>query len=223
MQFDVEQLRPGAVYRLMAGLVVPRPIAWVSTRDAEGRVNLAPYSFFNVMGTSPPLVTFAPGNRAPGVAKDTPANIAATGDFVVNLVEETHAPAMNVSSGDFPFGVNEMEVAGLSAAPSDKVQAPRLAEAVASLECREHETLTIGANRLVIGVVVLVHVREGIVDPESFLVDPEHYRLVGRMQSPDYYTRTHELFRMPRPGGDPDEARAWLAQNTPFAPEDTTP
>ncbi|MGF1483653.1 MAG: flavin reductase family protein [Opitutales bacterium] len=210
MQQDLRTLSPGAAYRLMAGLIVPRPIAWVTTQSAEGLLNAAPYSFFNCMGANPPTVVFAPGNRTPDQAKDTAANIAATGEFVVNLVSEAQAKAMNVTAGDFPPEVSELEVAGLHTEPSEVVKPPRIQGALASLECTEHQTVLVGGNRIVIGVAVFAHLQEGVLDPETFLVDVEKYPVVGRMQSPDYYTRTRERFQMPRMPGDAETSRKWM-------------
>ncbi|MGF1450321.1 MAG: flavin reductase family protein [Opitutales bacterium] len=216
MQQDLRTLSPGAAYRLLAGLVVPRPIAWVTTQAADGTLNAAPYSFFNVMGANPPTVVFAPGNRGPDVAKDTAANVAQTREFVVNLVDEAHAKAMNVTAGDFPSDVSEVEVAGLGTEPSVVVKPPRIQNALAALECIEHQTLLVGGNRLVIGIVQYAHVRDGVLDPESFLVKVEDYPIIGRMQSPDYYTRTHERFQMPRLPGEAEAARQWMEQTELF-------
>ncbi len=216
MQQDFRTLSPGAAYRLLAGLVVPRPIAWVSTQAADGTLNAAPYSFFNAMGANPPTVVFAPGNRGPDVAKDTAANIAENGQFVVNLVDEDQAKAMNVTAGDFPSEVSEFDVAGLETEPSVVIQPPRIAGALAALECLEHQTLMVGGNRLVIGIVQYAHLREGIFDPETFLINVEAYPIVGRMQSPDFYTRTRERFQMPRLPGEPALARQWMEQTKLF-------
>ena len=186
-------------YMILAGLVTPRPIALVTTVDEEGRVNAAPFSFFNVLGDSPPIVGLCPGDRSPGIPKDTARNIRLTHEFVVNLVDEPLGPQMNLCAATLPPGVNELDHAGLTAAPSTAVKPPRILEAPASLECRHHSTLEIGDNRLIIGEVLRVHVRDGIFDPETWLVQPGAYQPIGRMQSPHWYCRTTAMFEMRRP------------------------
>jgi flavin reductase (DIM6/NTAB) family NADH-FMN oxidoreductase RutF len=186
-------------YMILAGLVTPRPIALVTTVNAEGKINAAPYSFFNVLGDSPPIVGFCPGDRSPGVPKDTARNVRLTQEFVVNLVDEAIAMQMNACASALPYGVNELEHAGLSTLPCEVVQAPRIAEAPASLECRHVSTLEIGENRIIIGQVLRVHVRDGVLDPQTWLIKPGTYQPIGRMQSPHWYCRTADMFEMKRP------------------------
>jgi flavin reductase (DIM6/NTAB) family NADH-FMN oxidoreductase RutF len=186
-------------YLILAGLVTPRPIALVTTIDEHGRINAAPFSFFNVLGDSPPIVGLCPGDRSPGVPKDTARNIRLTHEFVVNLIDEPLAEAMNRCAASLPPGENELLHAGLAAVESIAVKPPRIAESPASLECRQHSTLEIGDNRLIIGEVLRVHVRDGLFDPETWLVKPANYRPIGRMQSPHWYCRTTEMFEMRRP------------------------
>ena len=186
-------------YMILAGLVTPRPIALVTTLDENGRVNAAPFSFFNVLGDSPPIVGICPGDRSPGVPKDTARNIRLTHEFVVNLVDEPMGPQMNLCAASLPPGENELEHAGLTAAPCEAVKPPRILESPASLECRHHSIIEIGDNRLIIGEVLRVHVRDDIFDPETWLVKPGQYYPIGRMQSPHWYCRTTEMFEMRRP------------------------
>ena len=153
MELDLEGEHAGRAYAVLASLVTPRPIAWVTTLGPEGVVNLAPFSFFNVLGASPPIVGFCPGDRDDGTPKDTARNIRLTHDFVVNLVDEAVAEAMNRTAASLPYGVSEITSAGLTTKPSSVVRPPRIAEAPASLECSEWGTLQIGDNRLVIGLV----------------------------------------------------------------------
>ena len=199
MEFDLDGEHRKHAYKLLAGLVTPRPIAWVTTLDQEGGVNAAPFSFFNCFGTRPPIVGFAPGDKSPGLPKDTARNIRTMGEFVVNLVDEKTAEAMNVTSAELEYGESEIEFAGLTTTPGASVSVPRISEAPVALECTEWATLEIGRNRLVIGVVHRIFAREGVVDPDSLLVDPEIYRPVGRMQVPSGYCRTRDQFDMPRP------------------------
>lgn len=200
MEFDLTGEHAKHSYKLLAGLVTPRPIAWVTTQDEEGRINAAPFSFFNVLGTRPPIVAFAPGDKSPGIPKDTARNIRRSGEFVVNLVDEACAEAMNLTSAELPFGESEIKHAGLSVTASSVVTPPRIAESPVSLECREWSTLEIGRNRLVIGLVERIYVRDGAIDPETLLVNPDVFRPIGRMEVPSGYCRTNDRFDMPRPG-----------------------
>jgi len=199
MEFDLTGEHAKYSYRLLAGLVTPRPIAWVTTQDEKGGVNAAPFSFFNVLGTRPPILAFAPGDREAGIPKDTARNIRRTGEFVVNLVDESCAEAMNLTSADLPYGESEIKQAGLSVKPSSRVAPPRIADSPVSMECREWATLELGRNRLVIGLVDRIHVKENVIDPETLLVDPEVFRPIGRMEVPSGYCRTNDRFQMPRP------------------------
>ncbi len=200
MEFDLTGgVYLARAYKLLAGLVTPRPIAWVTTHDEEGLVNAAPFSFFNLLGTDPPMLGFAPGDRAVGIPKDTARNIRRTGEFVVNLVDEACAEAMNLTSAELPPGENELVHAGLRTAPSHSVGPPRIAEAPVALECTEWSTLEMGGNRLVIGLIRHAYVREGVLDPETLLVDPAAYAPIGRMEVPAGYCRTRDRFDMPRP------------------------
>lgn len=184
---------------ILSGLVVPRPIALTTTVDELGRVNAAPFSFFNVLGDSPPIVGLCPGDRSPGVPKDTARNIRVTQEFVINLVDEALAEKMSLCAASLPPGQSELDHAGLSALPSSVVRPPRIAESPASLECRCVLIQEIGQNRLVIGEVLRVHVRDGILDPETWLVRPGSWHPIGRMQAPHWYTGTRELFEIRRP------------------------
>jgi flavin reductase (DIM6/NTAB) family NADH-FMN oxidoreductase RutF len=199
MEIDLTGPHREDAYMILAGLVTPRPIALTTTVDLGGRVNAAPFSFFNVLGDSPPIVGLCPGDREPGVPKDTAQNIRMTQEFVVNLVDEPLAEKMNLCASSLPAGENELTLAGLTAVPSRVVQPPRIAESPASLECRCHSILEIGGNRLVIGEVLRVHVREGLFDPVTWLIRAGHYHPIGRMQSPHWYCRTQDLFEMRRP------------------------
>jgi len=199
MELDLTGPYREDVYMILAGLVTPRPIALTTTVDLEGRVNAAPFSFFNLLGDSPPIVGLCPGDRSPGVPKDTARNIRLTHEFVVNLVDEDLAEKMNLCAAGLPPGENELLHAGLTAIPSSVVTPPRIAEAPASLECRSHSIVEIGDNRLIIGEVLRVHVREGILDPQTWLIRPGAYLPIGRMQSPHWYCRTRDIFEMQRP------------------------
>jgi len=152
-----------------------------------------------VLGAEPPIVGFAPGDRDDGTPKDTARNVRLTHEFVVNLVEEPMAEAMNRCAASLPYGVSELKEAGLTTAPSSSVKPPRIAEAPASLECAEWGTLQIGANRLVIGVVKRVHLRDELFDVERRRVHADKLHLIGRMASPHWYCRTRDRFELIRP------------------------
>ena len=199
MEFDLTGKHAARSYQILANLVTPRPIAWVTSLDREGRLNAAPFSFFNVLGANPPILAFAPGDREDGTPKDTALNIRATGEFVVNLVDETLAEAMNRTAASVAHGVNELELAGVTTAASSVVKVPRIAEAPAALECREWGTLAIGGNRVVIGLVERVHVRDEFVDEKTLRIKSANLNVIGRMASPHWYCRTRDRFELVRP------------------------
>ena len=203
MEIDFNTLRPGDRYKVLASLVTPRPIAWVTTVDGTGRVNAAPFSFFNVFGSNPPIVAFAPGNKSDAgrgeaaVPKDTARNIRETKEFVVNLVDEAVGEAMVQTAASLEHGISEIELAGLTVAPSTVVGAPRIVEAPAAFECREWSTLEVGSNRLVIGTVHHVHVRDGILDPDTLRLNRGEFSPLGRMASlPARSARVRATLRM---------------------------
>ena len=199
MELDLLGTHADRAYPILAGLVVPRPIAWVTTLNENGSVNAAPFSFFNVFGDDPPLVIFAPGDREDGTPKDSARNAKRAGEFVVNLVDESLAEVMNRTSAPHPAGVSETEHEGLVTLPSSVVAPPRIAAAPAALECRVHSIQEIGTNRLILGIVHRVHVRDELMDPENLRIRQQSYHPVGRMAVPDWYCRTRDLFEMPRP------------------------
>lgn len=199
MELDLEGRHAERAYQILASLVTPRPIAWVTTQGPDGIVNAAPFSFFNLLGADPPIVGFCPGDRDDGTPKDTARNIRLNHEFVVNLVDELVAEAMNQTAAALPYGVNELTATGLTTMPSTTVRTPRIAESPASLECTEWGTLQIGGNRLIIGVVKCVHVRDDLIDPKKLRILGEHYHPVGRMAVPNWYCRTRDQFEMMRP------------------------
>ncbi len=198
MNFALNDLTPNERYKLLTSVVVPRPIALTTTIDADGRVNAAPFSFFNILGYDPPLVMIAPGNRPDGTPKDTARNIQDTREFVVHIVDEALAEAMNVTATTFAPGTNEVEMAGLTTTPSLHVAPPRIAEAPVALECREVKTLEIGKVRIVIGEVLRLYLRDDLLDRERLRVHTDRLGAVGRMHGGGWYTRTTDLFQMAR-------------------------
>src|SRR6202789_965147 len=199
MELNLETDYADRAYTILASLVTPRPIALVTTISADGKINAAPFSFFNLMGANPPICAFAPGDRENGTPKDTALNIRATHEFVVNLVDESIAEAMNQCAASLPYGENELTRAGLTAAPSSIVKPPRIAEAPASLECSEWGTLQIGANRVVIGVIKRLHVRDELYDASKQRILTDKLFTIGRMAAPHWNSTTPPRFERKRP------------------------
>ncbi|HEV8541383.1 MAG TPA: flavin reductase family protein [Verrucomicrobiae bacterium] len=199
MDLDLDGEYRERAYQLLASVVTPRPIAFVTTMNLQNHVNAAPFSFFNLLGSEPPILGFAPGDRDDGTPKDTARNIRLIHEFVVNLVDESIAEAMNRCAASLPYGENELEHAGLTTAPSLKVKPPRIAESPVSMECVEWGTLQIGDNRVVIGLIKHLHVRDDLFDPERKRIHSDQLRVIGRMASPHWYCRTRDRFEMIRP------------------------
>ena len=166
VSFDIRAMAAAESYRLLVSLVVPRPIAWVTTINADGLVNAAPFSFFNLMGSDPPVVALgiARDESRPLGLKDTARNILQNGEFVVHTVNEAVAAAMNLCGADFPPEMSEIEAAGLSLLPSVQVKPPRIAAAAAQMECRHVTTVEIGRTRVLLGEVVHLHLDERFYD-----------------------------------------------------------
>ncbi len=201
MNFTPSEHTPSNVYRLMTGLIVPRPIAFVSSTDSTGRNNLAPFSFFTAVSANPPVICFSPMVRGKdGSLKDTLRNIEATREFVVNIVSESFAQQMNLCSAEVPPEVDEFALSGLTPVSSDRVRAPRVLEARASMECRLVEVVHIGhlplSGSLVLGEILLFHVDDQLLD--GYTVDPGVLLPIGRMGG-SLYTRTTDRFLMERP------------------------
>ena len=196
MFFDFSQITAHDAYKLMAGSVVPRPIALITSLNEQGIVNAAPFSFFNVIGGDPVLVAVGISEGATG--KDTGRNIAANSEFVVNLVDFAMAEAMNMCAIDFPADQSEVEAAPLETSPASLVSVPRLVASPVSLECREHTTLRIGNNRVVIGKVVGFWIRDSFVDEQKLHVNTHALDLIGRMGGAGGYTRTQQPFEIER-------------------------
>lgn len=201
-QFDFGAVSSRERYNLIIGLVAPRPIALVTSLDASGRVNAAPFSAFNYACVDPVLVTLGVANRPDDrdpqsglpVPKDTAQNIRVRGEFVINVVNEQIAEAMNVCAIDFPPGVDELAEAGLTTEKSSRVQVPRIAQAPASLECREVTTVEVGRSRIVVGEVLFAHVRDEYIDPSGPYVKADELHAIGRMNGAGNYVRTREAF-----------------------------
>ena len=200
MMFDMSKLDPTDVYKLLVSTVVPRPIAWITVKDVDGSLNAAPYSFFNAMSGNPPVVCFGIGGRGPGDAKDTGNIIRRTGEFVVNLVSDELAEAMNITAIDFDSRIDEFHEAGITAAPSTKVKPPRILESPVAMECERLVIVDVGIDRsVVLGRVVAMHIKdEFVMDPAKCYIDTPKLNLVGRMHGRGWYTRTTDRFELPR-------------------------
>ncbi len=201
MEFDLERIPGPETYKLLIGLVVPRPIALITSLDEKGVLNAAPFSAYNYFCTDPAIVGIGVSNRPTDVfvPKDTARNIRRTGEFVINVVTEDIAEKMSICATDFPAEMSEVEIAGFTTVPSKKVKPPRLAEAHAALECREFTTLEVGRSRIILGRVVSIWVEDGFVDPAGPYIDAEAMHTVGRMNGLSNYVRTRDAFlRIPR-------------------------
>lgn len=192
-------LAPNERYKLLCATIVPRPIALVTTLGPDGTVNAAPYSFFNVFSEDPALIVLGLQHKPDHSPKDTTRNIARSGQFVVNLVDEALAKGMNVCAIDFPPDVSEVEVAGLSLKDGIEIPVPHIAQAPFALECRREVLLAFGPQReLLVGEVLRLHARPGLLDGERLRIDTEAYRPVGRLFG-DSYARQGDRFALERP------------------------
>jgi flavin reductase (DIM6/NTAB) family NADH-FMN oxidoreductase RutF len=196
MRFDLEKSSNSVTYKLLIGLIVPRPIALITSMDEHERLNAAPFSAFNYFCTDPPIVGAGVTNRPDRdfEPKDTARNIRRTGEFVVNVVTEDIAQKMNICATDFPPEMNEVEISGFTTALSEKVKVPRIAEAHAALECREHTTLEIGSSRIILGRVVSIYVDDEFVDPAGPYIRADQMHNIGRMNGLGNYVRTRDAF-----------------------------
>lgn len=203
MYFSMNELDGARRNKLLHSSVVPRPIAWISSLNEAGSVNVAPFSFFNLMSGDPPLLTVCIGSRA-GVLKDTARNIAVRGEFVVNLVSLRQLKQMNVTAIDFDADVDEAAEAGLDLLPCQAVSVPRIAGSPASIECRNRQLIDIDGRRtLVVADIVGMHLMDAaVVDAERLYVDPEPMELVARLHNPGWYCRVENPFRLLTPSVD---------------------
>ena len=200
MQFDPSQIDAQQSYKLLASLIVPRPIGWTSSVSAAGRHNLAPFSFFMLITSSPPHIAISVGARD-GREKDTLRNIRATGELVINVVSAAVGPQMAITAAEWPADVDEFAAAGLTTLPSAVVRPPRVAEAPAHLECLAREIVPVGGlpygAHLVIAEVVRIHVRDELLI-ENNRIDLARLQAVGRLTG-DWYCSTAEQYQLPRP------------------------
>ena len=202
MLFDFATIPPQDRFKLLASTILPRPIAWTVTQSRDGRLNAAPFSFFNAVAGDPPVVGIGMGSHEPGRPRDSRCNIRDTGQFVVNLVSEAMAEAMNITAIEFESEINEVEQAGLQMLPSVYVHPPRIAGSPVSLECELIQIVELGpAWGLVLGRVLAMHVKDDcVVDAGTRNIDTKGLKLIGHMHTHDgtWYARTTDLFQVKR-------------------------
>jgi flavin reductase (DIM6/NTAB) family NADH-FMN oxidoreductase RutF len=200
MLFDFASISSRERYKLLVSTVTPRPIAWIVSQSTEGQLNAAPFSFFNVLSGDPPVVGIGIGSHEPGRPKDTRRNISETSEFVVNLVSEEAAAAMNVTAIEFEPSINELVEAQLATIPSVRVKPPRIAASPVSMECTLMQIVPLGPDSgLVLGRVLAMHVRDDLViDAARHYIDTSKLKLVARMHGTGWYARTSDLFEMKR-------------------------
>lgn len=212
MEFDIASLPKSARYKILSSCVAPRPIAWVTSQSSDGLLNAAPYSFFNMMGDDPLTIVLGLMAHGEGRFKDTAENLITTREFVVNLVDEAHGEAMNITCMAAPSDIDETGCARLTMAASRMVKPPRISTVPASFECRTLRTVETGPYQMVvIAEVVYAHIDDRfILNAEDFYVDTPAMRLIARMHGSGWYSRQTDLFQMSRPSW-PD----WIAGQTP--------
>lgn len=194
MEVDFGALDGSRCYALMIRAITPRPIAWVSTVSSQGIPNLAPFSYFAGVGSSPPTLMFSTSVKSDGSPKDTQRNVEATGEFVVNIVPYSLRRPMAVSAGDFPYEESEFDHAGLTPVPAMKVKPPRLLESPINFECRVHEIVKIGSATAVFGIIEWMHIADRILNAEQ-KIDPELLDSIGRLGGLSY-SRTRDRFEI---------------------------
>ncbi len=200
MEINPKDIDSKSAYKLLTGSIIPRPIGWISTLSPDGIANLAPYSFFNAIASNPPHVVFSCGITANG-KKDTLNNVLATKEFVLNIVTEDTAEAMNKSSATLPSEESEFEFAGVTPIASKLIKAPRVKESPIHFECIVKHTYATGdlegSAIIVIGEVVHIHIEDDVMLP-NYKIDNTKLKAVGRMAGSDYI-RTQDVFGLERP------------------------
>ncbi|MHC2436719.1 flavin reductase family protein [Bradyrhizobium sp. USDA 4451] len=201
MEYAASDLTQRERYKVLTSFVLPRPIAWVTSQNADGVVNAAPFSFFNVFCEDPPLCMFAVNRRPDGREKDTMVNIQQSGEFVVNLTDEPLARAMHETSGDFPPEIGEPAYLGLKLVPSSKIAVPRLADAPFAMECKTWKLIDVNGDReLIMGEGIHFHIRDELWDHDAMRVHMDRYHPIGRMFA-DRYCRTDDRVVFPAAEG----------------------
>lgn len=201
MILDFSQLPPRDTYNWMVNSITPRPIGWVSTISAEGKTNLAPFSFFQGVCANPPTLIFCGANDRTGKKKDSVINVGQVQEFVVNLVSYALREPMNLSAASLPFGESEFEKFDIATAPSQLIRPPRVADAPIAFECKLERIVELGSGPLgssvVFGTILCMHVSDSVLTADG-TIDPVKLDTIGRMGG-DFYTRTTEMFSIKRP------------------------
>ena len=204
MKIDLNDEKSREMHHILMSIIAPRPIAWVSTVSADGVYNLAPFSAFCVMSVNPAIVGFNSAAFRDGRKKDTLINIESNREYVINMVDESLAEAMNITSASFPPEIDEFQEAGLTPIKTDLVKAPMVGESPVSLECRLKQILQFGeepmTNNFIIGDVLLIHVKDEYISNDE--ISASSLTLIGRLggRGIDRYCRTTDSFEMQRPG-----------------------
>jgi flavin reductase (DIM6/NTAB) family NADH-FMN oxidoreductase RutF len=201
MEFDFEKLAADDRYKILTATIVPRPIAWITTLSKNGVRNAAPFSFFNAMSKTPPILAIGIQANSDGSMKDSACNILETGEFVVNLVPRAAAQSMNLTSIDAPADIDELTLAKLDTAPSIKVKPERIAASPVAFECRLHTPVEVAPSQLIVlGEIVQAHVADAFVlDPLKYYINTPAQPHIGRMQGRGWYTPADDAFQIERP------------------------
>ena len=209
MHLNPDLVSTKAIYRILISTVTPRPIAWVSSMDKKGRVNLAPFSFFNIVSVNPPILGFSPLLNAEGKTKDTLRNIRELGEFVVNIVSHDQAEQMNQTSAPYGTDIDEMAETGLTPTASTTVSVPAVQEALVRYECKLHDIISFGdqplAGNLTLGKICSVYLNDNVYRDNR--VDISQLDTIGRMEG-SFYSTTRDRFSIERPvSGKPDTGK----------------
>lgn len=200
MHFAADTITPATAYKLLSSTILPRPIAFVTSLNADGDANAAPFSFFNAMGNAPPVVVIGFTPNADGSQKDTPNNILETREFVINLVNEPLAVQMNICAASLPADVDEIALADLDTTPSLGVRPPRLTASPVSFECRYFNDMPLaGGGRIIVGEVIHFHIKDDVVSSlDPLRIDLDKLMPISRL-SGSKYGRITDQFEIERP------------------------
>ncbi len=198
MELSTKDMEQKEIYKMMISLILPRPIAWVSTVSKDGVYNLAPFSYFSGVSSEPPLISVSIGKKDKYTKKDTLKNIEETGEFVINLVNKDLVEKMNITALPFDEEVDEFEKAGLTPSNSKVVKAPTVLESPVSIECKKYQIIQIGKMGLVLGEIVNFRIDDKYINERGYL-DPKKLQIVGRLGSNEYcYVSENNVFSLPK-------------------------
>lgn len=200
MHFASKNISPATAYKLLSSTILPRPIAFITSLDSDGQANAAPFSFFNAMGSEPPVIVIGFTPQADGSQKDTPNNILMTKEFVVNLVDEPLAAQMNICAASVPAEVSEIDLAKLETMPSLDIAPPRLKASPVSFECRYYDDMKLsGGGRIIVGEVIHFHIKDELIaETDPLRIDLDRLAPISRL-SGSKYGRITDQFEIQRP------------------------